>query len=145
MAGELLSHVACVKAVSESLRQAGEAQKSKWASEAIGRVALDIEVCTIAKGKLQLHGVGFPVPANILPTANLQFGPLSVPGPRDVESALFAFFPRGFSDRMYRNASGRLFPVPASVPDRALPSDRVCPGMESPAVWGGDSQAAEKS
>ena len=101
-------------------------------------MALDIEVCTIAKGKLQLHGVDFPVPANILLTANLQFGLLSVPGPRDVESALFAF---GFSDRMYRNAGGRLFSVPASVPDRALPSDRVCPGMESPAVSAGVATA----
>ena len=44
--GECLSRVACTKAVSESLRQADEAQKSKWASEAIGRVVLDIEVCS---------------------------------------------------------------------------------------------------
>ena len=129
-AGKCLSRVDCAKAVSESLRQADEAQKSKWASEAIGRVVLDIEVCTISKGKLQLHGVHIPVPGNVLHTAQLQFGPLSVPGPRDAESALSAFFPRGFSVRMYQNASGNIFRVPASVPDRALPSDRVCPWME---------------
>ena len=125
-AGECLSRVECAKAVSESLKQADGARKHKWASEAIGRVVLDIEVCTIAKGRLWLQDVHFPVPGPILCTVPLQFGPLTVPAPRDMQGALSVFFPGGFSNRMYQNANGRLYPVPASVPDRVLPSEGVC-------------------
>ena len=130
-AGECLSRPACMKEVSHTLSKASEADKRRWASKAIGHVVLDIEVCTISEGQVRLFGVQFPsqavsasstAKAGSLQTSLLNFGPLRVPAPTEVAVALSAFFPKGYSKRMYKSTTGQLLPVPARVPQRALPS-----------------------
>ena len=147
-AGERLTRQACMKEVSHALSTASREDKSRWASKAIGCVVLDIEVCTISEGKARVSGVQFPVQAvsassavqagslqavsassavqaGSIQTSLLQFGPLRVPAPTKVVDALSAFFPKGYSKRMYKSASGKLFPVPTQVPKLALPSPGV--------------------
>ena len=89
-------------------------------------MVVDIEFVTIRDGRAHLAGypgISFVAAGNSMRMAPLQFGPLTVPGPRDVANCLAALYPNGFSTRMYRNASGRHFLVPAEVPERAMPSD----------------------
>ena len=147
-AGERLTRQACMKEVSHALSTASREDKNRWASKAIGYVVLDIEVCTISEGKARVSGVQFPVQAvsassavqagslqavsassavqaGSIQTSLLQFGPLRVPAPTKVVDALSAFFPKGYSKRMYKSASGKLFPVPTQVPKLALPSPGV--------------------
>ena len=123
--GECLNRAQCIADVANKCRRATFEQKRRWAADAIGVHVIDIEVCTIVGGRCQIAGGAAQWPGDTLDTTQLQFGPITVPGPLDVAGALTAFYPNGYVGRMYKNANGKLFPVPTGVPERAMPSDGV--------------------
>ena len=124
--GETISRAGCGSSVSTMLGKASATQKRRWMSEAIGVVSLDIELGYIYNNQLVFEGydgVALDLPSRGFRTSVVKFGPCKVPGPQDVLGCLKALYPKGdLNDRLYRNATGRLFKVPAQVPTRALPS-----------------------